>query len=151
MIRVPTPDHILYSWHRAMMAHQADKLNVEAPDTTHDPQCGWFLRQYGRRGQDDYQMVPASIRISREVDEETGDLLGPETLICEVGGVPRDPNEEWTWLAKRPIPREEYMRLKALDFADLSGPDKPPVIPAAKPGITEAPPPPKPPSKEFPY
>ena len=108
-MRTRTPSYISHRWHRAM-------LSGGAAQTTMEPQCGWFLRQYGKKGSPEFRMVPASIRLQGETDE-AGELTGPETMVCEVGGVTKDVMDEWTYLAKRPISQEEYMRLLEVGFA----------------------------------
>lgn len=90
-----TPD--VFAWHRAMLAG-------EKPPTYSTPECGWFLHKSF------YGLVPASIYWEGQIDPETGELLGDEVLRCEIGGVQMDPLEAWSWLAKRPIPKDEYER-----------------------------------------
>jgi hypothetical protein len=41
-------------------------------------------------------------------------------MRCEVGGEEREPEEEWIWLASRPVSKAEYMRLLAQSFEDDS-------------------------------
>lgn len=97
MIRTPTPLADLYAWHRAALAG-------EKPQITHEPQCGWFKRRLVQGG----ALVAARIWLHQEIDPETGDLTAPEELRCEVGGKPRDPVDEWTWIADAPISESEF-------------------------------------------
>lgn len=106
MIRRPTPHATLYQWHNLALT------GARVPITS-DPQCGYFLRATGRRNDKATRYIPASIYVDALVDAETGDLTGPEILRCEIGGAQKDPAEEWTWLAGKPITRKEYQRLVA--------------------------------------
>lgn len=94
-MRRPTEDAM--DWHRRTMAG-------ENPPVTHEPQPGWFLRREEKGG----PFIPCSIWLDQPVDPETGELLGDEVLLCECGGSETDAQEAWTWLAKRPISKEEY-------------------------------------------
>jgi hypothetical protein len=101
----PTPREELYRWHsNAMLGVLGDD-----PPITDDPQCGWFQRPLVKGG----VMVPARIWMHQPVDEETGDLVGDETLQCEVDGRYADPNAQWTWLAGAPISEAEFNYLTA--------------------------------------
>lgn len=97
-MRRPTADQ--YEWHSRALAG-------ENPPVTYEAQPGWFLRK------DKVGMVPCSIWLEQPVDEETGELLGDEVLLAECGGVACDASEAWTWLAKRPISKDEYDRRMA--------------------------------------
>lgn len=56
-------------------------------------------------------MTPCSVTLVQAIDDETGELIGDELIVCECAGVPYDdPEEAWGFLAKRPISREEYDR-----------------------------------------
>src|SRR6185312_6599604 len=94
-MRTPTAD--AYAWHAKAMAG-------ENPPVTYEPQCGWFVKRDSKDG----PFIPCSIYLEQPIDEETGELLGDEVLLCECGGVQCDPMEAWTWLAKRPISKSEY-------------------------------------------
>ena len=94
----------VYAWHRAALAGEKPPIHTT-------PECGFFLFKSQNNG-----MVPASIYWeSPLVDLETGEILADQELHCEIGGVAADPEAMWLFLAKRPIPREEYeQRLAAM-------------------------------------
>lgn len=94
-MRRPTSDQ--YEWHTKALAG-------ENPPITHEAQPGWFLKKEAPG-----VMTPCKIWLEQPVDEETGELLGDELLVCECGGVPCDAQEAWLWLAKRPISKDEYL------------------------------------------
>lgn len=71
------------------------------------PECGYFLRPVGKEG-NERKFLPAAIYWERQIDPETGEVLGDDILRCDVGGALCDPDEAWLWLAKRPISKEEY-------------------------------------------
>lgn len=114
-VRVPTPDVELYRWHTEALAGMK-------PATTEEPRCGWFVRRMESKA----PLLPASIYMAREIDAETGELLSDEILRCEVGGINRDPEDEWLWLASRPISEAEYLRLMAELFSadEYRGPQR---------------------------
>ncbi len=100
MIRQPTPASVLFAWHAAALRN---------PDITRhddDPQCGWFKTRLVKGG----PYVPVEIKIEREIDDDTGDLAGPERLVALVDGERRRPGPIWTYLT--PIPREEFKALR---------------------------------------
>lgn len=110
-IRQPTPQHVLYAWWVAAM----DGKNPPVHDTPH---CGWFKVRIAPRYSNgalikDAPLVPARIWM-HQVTDEIGELTEPEVLLCEVNGRPKDPLEQWLYLCKRPISREEYRHLMAL-------------------------------------
>lgn len=96
-------------WHRKKMAG-------EAAATTTTPECGWFLRPVGKVGKET-KYLPASIYWEPRVNDD-GERVNDDILRCEVGGAQVDPEEEWLFIAKRPISKDEYdMRTVAL-FTD---------------------------------
>jgi len=97
-VREPTPDSVVFAWWWASLAGERPGVHED------EPQCGLFKRRIQARG----PFVPARIYLDREVDEETGELLSDEVLRCEVNGTPRDPHQEWLWLAKYPVSVEEH-------------------------------------------
>lgn len=110
-IRQPTPPHVLYAWWVAAM-------EGKNPTVTFEPQCGWFKRRIAPRYSagvliKDAPLVPCRIWMHQAIDAD-GQLLEDEVLHCEVNGRERDPEEEWPWLCKRPISREEYRHLMAV-------------------------------------
>jgi len=96
-----------YAWHSAAMAG-------EKPRITHEPECGWFRRRSCKGG----PFVPVKIFLEAEIDPETGELMGDEIMRCEVDGKRRVPDEEWTWIADKPISEEEYLEMIAPVFTD---------------------------------
>lgn len=113
-IRTPTPQHELYAWWVASLAG-------ERPQITHEPQCGYFKRRLVKDG----PWIVARIWLHQETDS-IGELTAPEEMRCEVDGKERDPVDQWTWLAGRPITREEYRHLRAVrTWAKAHAPDQP--------------------------
>lgn len=113
-MRQPTPQHELYAWWVAT-------LSGLKPQITHEPQCGYFKRRLVRDG----PFVVARIWMHQETDAD-GDLIAPEELRCEVDGKEKDPVEAWTWLAGKPITREEYRHLDAVrTWARQHAPEQP--------------------------
>ena len=102
-MRQPTPHVDLYGWW--MVA-----LGGGDPETTHEPQCGWFKRRLVKGG----PWVPARIWMDQPIDPDTGELCGDETLQCEVAGRWADPEDAWTWLCANPITEQEFRYLTAL-------------------------------------
>lgn len=100
-MRMPTPTGKLYAWWRDALAGLEPAI--------HDgmPECGWFRTRLVKGG----PWVPAVIWCQRTVDPATGELVSPETLLCEVDGMRRDPAPIWTYL--RPISRADYNALMA--------------------------------------
>lgn len=103
MIRQPTPASQIYALHRAAIAGKYVPLHES------DPFCGWFKTRMVRGG----PFVPASVSLSREIDEH-GELASDETMICEINGEPRDPYSAWLSICRHPISRAEYLELKEL-------------------------------------
>jgi hypothetical protein len=99
-----------YAWHRSALAGNKPPLHTT-------PECGWFLRPIGKVG-NERQFLPASVYWERQIDPETGEILGDDILRCEVGGVQCEPEEEWLWISKRPISEAEYMERIAALFRD---------------------------------
>lgn len=108
MSRAPTPEAVLYDWHSRAMRGEKQPVHES------EPHCGWFVRSFSDRG----LLYPAMIYMDQNICEETGELLSDERLRClvarpgdawpSVAGHEVDPYEEWAYLAKRPIAREEY-------------------------------------------
>lgn len=96
MIRQPSSAAQLYAFHRSVM-------RGEAPPVYDDiPECGWYRTRLVRGG----PYVPVRIFVEREIDWETGELLGPERLVCECDGERRDASRIWTFL--KAISKAEY-------------------------------------------
>lgn len=104
MIRQPTKFAALYAWHRAALA------GLRPPVHDGEPQCGWFKTRLVKDG----PFVPAVIRIDRDIDPATGELLNPERFVCEVNGQPRDARLAWGSLCKSPISHQEFLDLQDL-------------------------------------
>lgn len=104
----PTPREKLYAWHTQAIENKRNHLDIEAqPD---DPQCGWYARRLVPGGVE----VPCRIFMEQPTDEESGDLIGDEVMLCEVDFDRKDPFEEWSWLCGNPITEIEFDYLKAL-------------------------------------
>jgi hypothetical protein len=101
-MRTPTPHVDLYGWW--MVA-----LGGGDPETTHDPQPGYYKRRLVKGG----PWVAARIWLDQPIDE-LGELCGDETLQCEVAGRWADPEDAWTWLCANPISEQEFKYLTAL-------------------------------------
>ncbi|GGE24078.1 hypothetical protein GCM10011345_32570 [Gemmobacter megaterium] len=99
VMRQPSPAAELYAWHRAAVAGEAPPI--------HDglPECGWFKRRLVKGG----PWVPVRIFVRREIEMDTGELLGPEILVADVDGKLDDPARHWTYLT--PITRSDYEAL----------------------------------------
>ena len=98
-----------------------DALAGKLPQITQEPQCGYFRRKLVKGGPD----VAARIWWDGERDE-SGWLIGDETLRCEVDGKICDAEDQWTWLAGNPITIEEWKYLSARrSWAERHSPDDP--------------------------
>lgn len=106
-MRQPTPARDLFAWHRAALAG-------EEPSVQEDwPECGWYRHQFKKGG----PWLPVEIRISRDIDPETGELDGDEQVHTFYLGQKRsDAVRLWTWLANHPISRERYKAMVAVQF-----------------------------------
>lgn len=131
MNRKPTTHEAAYAWHTATMAHIAKNGTGTrtGPAITEDvPHCGWFMRRTKKDG----AYVPCRIWIEPgEVDKETGDLLSPEKMLCEVDGRRQDVASQWTWLCGKPISEDQYFDMIAGNFASFAEPEKTIVSPEA--------------------
>lgn len=102
-MRRPTPIAQLYDWHTRA-------LRGLVPINDGTPHCGWFKRKLVKGG----VFVPARIWLDAVVDIGTGELLEPETLLCEVNGIRHDAYDQWSWLCGHPITEDEFRYLTAL-------------------------------------
>lgn len=125
-MRKPTSLVKLYAWHAAALTSDS----ARGPSITDAPQCGWYMRATGARNDPDTKHLPAMIWMVQPVDPETGELIGEEILRCRVNGKDRDPREEWTWLAKRPISAAQYMEILAGHFGEAEPKGTEPAKPA---------------------
>lgn len=101
MIRQPSTAAQLYAWH-------ADAVR-NGVTMVHDgwPECGWYCTRLVKGG----PFVPVKIWVEREVDWDTGELLGPERMVCDCDGQRRDPERLWSFL--KPISKADYDALVA--------------------------------------
>ena len=77
-----------YAWYRSAIAGAAPPISDAQPN------CGFFRRRASKDG----PWLPAAIWIDKG------------KMICRVGGdAERDPEKEWTWLAKHPMPQHDVM------------------------------------------
>ncbi len=131
-MRTPTSEAQAYRWHRLTMEAKENGTKLP-PVHSNDPQCGWFTRVLEKGG----NPVPCRIWLESEVDPETGELLGPEVMRCEVNGRRRDPASEWDWLCGKPISEDRYMDMIAGNFRAQD--EKPPASldPAVKQAAEE--------------
>lgn len=74
-----------YAWYHSALAGAATPI-------TEEPRAGFFRRRSSKDG----PWVAAAIW----TDPEKG-------LVCRVGNAMRDPHQEWTWLAKNPVPADQ--------------------------------------------
>ena len=111
-----------HAWHRAALAG-------EKPQITSTPECGWFSRRLVRFG----AAVPCRIWLEQKIDSETGELTEDAILCCDVDGRPRDPEEEWTYLAGSPITEAQFAYLTKLSkYAKARDPREPLANPRKK-------------------
>jgi len=121
LLRQPTPLDIALAWYRAALAGRR-------PQITSEPQAGYFERKLVKDG----PRVGARIWLHQETCPETGELIADEYLRCEVDGIEMDVDEQWPWLADRPIPEGRYRYLEGLrNWAAWHSPNDP----AANPKI----------------
>lgn len=99
VMREPTPDHVLYAWHRDTMAG----LNPPVHDGI--PECGWFKTRIVKGG----PWVPVEIMVRRDIDPETGELTGPEELVACYDD--RTIRAASVWVKMTPISQDEFYAL----------------------------------------
>lgn len=100
MMRRPTPAARLFAWHTEALR------NPDLPRHPDLAECGFYKRRMVRGG----PWIPVRIMVEREIDPETGELAGPETLVALVDGRRDDPLRHWTHL--RPITKAEFEALQ---------------------------------------
>jgi hypothetical protein len=103
-MRKPTPYAVSHAWYIQVM-------EGKNPPITHEPQCGWFKRKLIKGG----PWVPVAIYLISPTDED-GNLDGPEEMRCYVNGKAADPEDQWTYVADKPITLQEFDYL-----VDLAG------------------------------
>ena len=106
-MRTATPRDVAYRWHTDALKGVYGDGEAPHPD---EPQPGWYKRTLVRGG----VFVPARVWIDADIDIGTGELLSPETLLCEVDGMRRDAYDEWSWLCRHPISEAEFTYLTRL-------------------------------------
>lgn len=109
-MRTPTTAAERWAWWEAAVA------GLKPPVYEDEPQAGFYAVRKFRYGEwTQGPMLPARI-IWRpgEIDPETGELLSPEQCRADVNGAPVDPWRTWLWLARRPIPENEWEWLTAI-------------------------------------
>lgn len=99
MIRQPSTTDQLLAWHTASIAGE------EPPRHDSHPECGWFKIQLTKNG----PWTPVTVWCDQDIDEETGELTGPEILRADVFGEEMPAEEICTWLV--PISQAEHDRL----------------------------------------
>jgi hypothetical protein len=102
MMRAPSDLDAAFEWWRDALAG----LN---PPIHSEPHCGFFWRRMVRGG----PKVPVAIWILQDIDEETGELLSDERMLCAVGGKEANADDQWTHCAGNPISEAEYRYLAA--------------------------------------
>jgi hypothetical protein len=109
-MRRPTSLAERWAWWEAAISGEPLPIHEDEPHT------GFFAVRKFRYG--DWArgpMVPARVWWEPgEIDVETGELLTDERCLAEIDGAPANPWRSWTWLARRPIPENEWQWLKAL-------------------------------------
>jgi hypothetical protein len=80
-----------------------------------DPQQGYYcVRKFPYGEWPKGPFVPARIWWTPgEIDPETGELMSDETCHAEIDGEEVDPWTSWTWMARRPIQKNEWDWLRA--------------------------------------
>ncbi len=128
-MRGPTPWRIAYAWFVAA-------IEGMAPPITSEPQPGFFERRLVKGG----PFVGARIWLHQEICAETGELMADEYLRCEVDGIEMDAEDQWTWLAGKPITEARYRYLSGLrDWAAGFSPDDPAANPSRPLNALETP------------
>lgn len=100
-MRRPSTYAEAYRWWRDALAGR----EVERHDGI--PECGFYRMRNVKGG----PWVPVKIVLERDIDPDTGELMGPERYIAEYDG--KRSNAFWVWGRVSPISREEYDRLVA--------------------------------------
>ncbi|WYK05445.1 hypothetical protein DWF04_005935 [Cereibacter sphaeroides f. sp. denitrificans] len=96
MIRQPSSAKQLYAWWNAALS------NPDMPRHEGIPEAGFYKTRLCRGG----PWVPVRLYVEREIDPETGELLGPERIVAECEGERR--RAEPLWLHLQPISRAEF-------------------------------------------
>lgn len=143
-MRKPTTQADLLAWYRRALANtKKQPIDRERTPVTLDPQCGWFKRRLVRLG----PWVPVRIWVEihdQPIDKATGELCGDEKLLwrCTVGGVEREPADEWLYVCEQPIDLEEFEYLTSLQRYAKNHDQREPLADPKKPiDLGRAPPP----------
>lgn len=88
-----------------MAGHDAERMEGV-------PECGFYKTRNVKSG----PWVPVRLFVQRDIDLQTGELTGPETIMAEKEGNTFPAARIWIYL--RPISRDEYDRLVALTASD---------------------------------
>lgn len=130
MIRQPTSPSEIYRRHKLALAGEVDHEHWD------DPFAGWFQTRLIKGG----PWVPARSYLRQSVDPDTGELLEPEELVCEVRGKVRDINRWWGRLMTTPISRQAYeAMLEAIERAGSEDPTNPILNPTQPIDLRRAP------------
>lgn len=108
LMRSPSTMKQIYGWHMAALRGE------NPPVYEDDPQCGYFAMRMVKGG----PFVPVEIKIERDIDTFTGELMDDERIVCTVGDDLRDPSEVWIWASKRPISKAEFNSLRKASKAE---------------------------------
>jgi hypothetical protein len=120
MRRPTTPEEQYRWWNYALINGIRTR-----PPVNDEPQCGYYMRRLVKGG----PYVPARIWLEQEIDG-SGELLVEEVLRCEVNGLWKNPQEQWSYLAGHPISLEEYDFMRAYArWAERYSPNDPIVNP----------------------
>ncbi len=99
MIRQPSSVSALYAWWNAALR------DPSTPRHEGVPEAGFYKTRLVRGG----PWVPVRLYVEREIDPETGELLGPERIVAECEG--ERSNAAKLWLHLTPISRAEFDEL----------------------------------------
>ena len=115
-MRSPTPLHEQMAWWRSALAGEKPPMHDS------DPKPGFYQRRLVKGG----PMVPVRIWLDQAIDDETGELIGDETLRCEVNGRPADPEDVWSYVADSPISEADFdLMRRRIAWATAHAPDHP--------------------------
>ena len=105
-MRQPTPARAIYAWWNAAISGFAPPI--------HDglAEAGFYKTRMVPGG----PWVAVEIKIERDIDLDTGELTGPETLVAICDGDRRNAERLWTFLT--PISRDEHKSLCRRQIAD---------------------------------
>ena len=108
-MRVPSTLREKWGWWEAAIEGQ------DLPIHEGEPQAGFYkVRKfpYGEWPRGPY--VPARVWWEPPEIDELGELIADERCRAEIDGKEINPWNSWTWIARRPVPLEEWQWLVAL-------------------------------------